>query len=75
MKRKIAYLASAFLLMALAIVVFVRPTSKAQGANACVHACQAAAVAAAQACNGDFACLQQVREAYIACVATCPPGR
>lgn len=73
MKRKIAYLAAPLLFAVLAVAFFVSPHCKAQGASPCVRTCQEAALSAAQACNGDLACLQAVRVQYIACVSACRP--
>jgi len=73
MKRKVGYLALPFLLLAMTVVFFAAKASKAQGARPCVRACQEFAIAAAQACNGDLACLQAVRAQYVSCVSACRP--
>ncbi len=73
MKRKIACLAAPLLFAVLAVAFFVSPHSKAQGASPCVRTCQQEALADAQACDGDRACLQAVRVQYVACVSTCRP--
>ena len=73
MKRKVGYLALPFLLLAMTVVFFAARASKAQGVRPCVRACQEAAIAAVQVCNGDLACLQAVRAQYVSCVSACRP--
>ena len=69
-------LIASLLVVVLAMGVFLAPAINAgQGksgqGNACVRRCQVDALAAAEACNGNFVCLQAVRLAYQQCVASC----